>query len=223
MPQEPFTFERDYIKTMRLEYLRYLPKTYGTEPGKKWPLIPFLHGAGERGADLELVKVHGIPKVAESLDLPFVCLSPQCPPNHWWSDFLPALDDLVTGAVASLDVDPNRVYLTGLSMGGYGTWHLASTYPNRFAAIAPICGGGAWFYGFPEAVCALKNTPTWVFHGAQDNVVNIGESQELVDALKACGGDVAFTIYPEAGHDSWSETYNNPALYEWFLSHRLEH
>ncbi len=138
MPQEALTFEREIILKIRLDYLRYLPKQYGAEPGKKWPLILFLHGAGERGCDLELLKRHGIPKVVEQMDLPFITLSPQCPETHWWSDYLTVLDDLLTCTIETYHVDPQRIYLTGLSMGGFGTWHLAAEYPHRFAAIAPI-------------------------------------------------------------------------------------
>jgi predicted peptidase len=220
VPQEAFTFERDYINQARLGYLRYLPKTYGSALNQKWPLILFLHGAGERGSDIDLVLKHGIPKIAETLDLPFVTLSPQCPVDHWWSDYMPALDDLLVQAIATLDVDPDQIYLTGISMGGFGTWHMAVEYPERFAAIAPICGGGAWPYSVRQRVCSLKEVPAWVFHGAKDDVVPLWESQVMVDAMKECGGDVRLTVYPEATHDSWTETYNNPELYEWFLTHR---
>lgn len=220
MPQEALTFERDVVLKVRLDYLRYLPKQYGAEPGKKWPLILFLHGAGERGCDLEILKKHGIPKVVEEMDLPFITLSPQCPEAHWWSDYLSVLDDLVTTTIETYNVDPQRIYLTGLSMGGFGTWHLAAEYPHRFAAIAPICGGGPWQYGFPDRVAEIKHIPAWVFHGAKDDVVPLEASQIMVEKLNACGGDVCFTIYPEAKHDSWTETYNNPALYEWFLQHK---
>jgi predicted peptidase len=219
MNQQPATIEKEIIQHIRLEYLRYLPPNYGKQPGQKWPLILFLHGAGERGEDINLVKKHGIARVVEERDLPFVTISPQCPVNHWWSDVLPVLDDLISLAVDTLNVDPRRVYLTGLSMGGYGTWHMACEYPNRFAAIAPICGGGPWHLGFPERVSAITRLPTWVFHGAKDDVVPMQSSQVLVDQLRACDGDVRFTVYPEADHDSWTETYNNPALYDWFLSH----
>ena len=112
-------------------------------------------------------------------------------------------------------VDPDRVYLTGLSLGGFGTWETATQHPERFAAIAPICGGGR-----PFMARRLKNLPAWVFHGEKDPVVPIKRSEEMVEALKAAGGDVKFTRYPEAQHDSWTETYNNPQLYEWFLQHK---
>jgi hypothetical protein len=107
------------------------------------------------------------------------------------------------------------MYLTGLSMGGFGTWEYAVNYPDRFAAIAPICGGGN-----PERAWAIRNLPIWVFHGAKDQAVPIKQSEDMVNALKKVGNDVKFTVYPEAGHDSWTETYNNPALYEWFLKHK---
>ncbi len=108
----------------------------------------------------------------------------------------------------------------GVSMGGYGAWHFGSSQPERFAAIAPISGGGHWAYGFPEKVCALRDTPIWAFHGANDPVIPINESEALVEMVKSCGGQVRFTVYPQAAHDCWTETYNNPKLYEWFLSHR---
>ncbi len=115
------------------------------------------------------------------------------------------------------NVDKNRIYVTGLSMGGYGTWSLAMEYPYRFAAIAPICGAGN-----ERIACRLKDTPVWAFHGAKDNVVPISGDQKLIDELKKCGGDIKFTIYPNANHDSWTETYNNPKLYDWLLSHSLK-
>ncbi len=191
----------------------YLPEGYSRE-GNPWPLMLFLHGAGERGDDLERVKVHGPPKlVDQGKSLPFLIVSPQAPEDHWWStDYLVALLDAVEKAY---HVDPDRIYVTGLSMGGFGTWDLAVAQPDRFAAIAPICGGGD-----PEAVCAIRHVPVWVFHGAKDTVVPISRSEEMVEALKACGGQVRFTVYPEAGHDAWTVTYDNPEFYAWLLSQR---
>jgi predicted peptidase len=126
-----------------------------------------------------------------------------------------ALNALLDEVVAQYKVDKKRIYLTGLSMGGYGTWALAGTSPERFAAIVPICGGGD-----PADARRLKDIPTWVFHGAKDSVVPLSRSEEMVKALKEAGSDVKFTIYPEAEHDSWTETYNNPKLYEWLLQHK---
>ena len=191
----------------------YVPGGYSRE-GDPWPLMLFLHGAGERGDDLEQVKVHGPPKlVDQGKQMPFLIVSPQAPADHWWSsEYLIALLDAVEEAY---NVDPERIYVTGLSMGGYGTWDLAVAQPDRFAAIAPICGGGD-----PEAVCAIKDMPVWVFHGAKDTVVPMGRSEEMVEALKACGGHVRFTVYPEAGHDAWTATYDNPEFYAWLLHQR---
>ena len=126
------------------------------------------------------------------------------------------LDDVAARYV----VDERRVYLTGLSMGGYGSWHLAAKHPGRFAAVVPICGGGAWHAGFPSKVQVLRETPVWVFHGAKDGTVPLSESEVLVVKLRECGGDVRFTVYLEAGHDSWTDTYSNPELYEWLLAQR---
>ena len=213
--QQERKFEARITKTVRMNYLLFLPEGYGAKSQEKWPLILFLHGMGERGDDLELVKKHGIPKIVEQKkDFSFIAVSPQCPGTSWWPFELEALNALLDEIVSMYAVDVDRIYLTGLSMGGYGTWNLAAAYPERFAAIAPICGGGD-----PEKVCALKTVPVWAFHGAKDKVVSPEESQKMVNALKECGGDVQLTIYPEAEHDSWTETYNDPKLYEWFLSH----
>lgn len=223
MPQAARQIEKTITRHLKLSYLEYLPPGHpahsGADSGQKWPMILFLHGAGERGDNLDLVKIHGLAKIVQTRDLPFVVLSPQCPENQWWSDYLPVLDDMIQSAVDHLDVDPDRVYLTGLSMGGYGTWHMAVEYPSRFAAIAPICGSGPWMYGVHERLSAIAHIPTWVFHGAKDKVVPPGDSRAMVKWLKEAGGDVRLTIYPLAGHDSWTETYADNRLYDWFLSH----
>ena len=211
--QQPQKLKKQVVREVTLDYLMFLPQDYGKEQGKKWPLMLFLHGAGERGSDVNKVKVHGPPKIVENKkDFPFILVSPQCPENKWWEpqEVIALLDEVQS----KYKVDPDRVYLTGLSMGGFGTWETATQYPERFAAIVPICGGGR-----PYSAARLKNLPAWVFHGEKDNVVPIKRSEEMVDALKKAGGDVKFTRYPEAGHDSWTETYNNPELYDWFLKH----
>jgi predicted peptidase len=203
--------------TRQLDYLLYLPKDYGIDEAgaKLWPLILFLHGMGERGSDLELVKINGIAKIVDQhADFPFITVSPQCPITSWWAFETEGLKALLDSILAKYAVDPARVYLTGLSMGGYGTWAMGIQYPEMFAAVAPVCGGGE-----PDKVCALKNVPVWTFHGDMDDVVALSESAQMVEALQACGGDVKFTVYPGVGHDSWTETYNNPELYAWFLTH----
>lgn len=198
---------------VEINYLLYLPEDYDPASDEKWPLMLFLHGAGERGDSLALVKMQGPPKlVDQGKDFPFILVSPQCPKGQYWSvDNLKLLLKEIEG---TYEVDPDKIYLTGLSMGGYGTWALAMDMPDKFAAIAPICGGGQ-----AHRVCAIKHVPTWVFHGAKDDVVPEEESAKMVEALEACDGDVKYTVYQDANHDSWTETYNNPELYEWFLSH----
>ena len=214
--QRPQTFEKQI--TIKLNYLLHLPDDYGKDPAKKHPVMLFLHGAGERGTDVTRVQIHGPPKLlAAGTDLPvkqFIVISPQCPPEQWWQphELIALLDDVLE---KHPNHDPARVYLTGLSMGGYGTWDTATRYPSRFAAIAPICGGG----DARRAARSLRSMPTWVFHGEKDNVVPISQSEVMVDALKKAGNDVKFTRYPNAEHDSWTETYNNPELYSWLLQH----
>jgi len=197
-------------------YLLYLPKEYGKDKAGKWPLMLFLHGKGERGEDLEKVKRHGPPKLlARGKEMPFIVVSPQCPGDSWWPaelDMLKALLDEITETCA---VDEDRIYLTRLSMGGFGTWALACDQPRRFAAIAPICGRGD-----PKKVSRIKHLPVWVFHGAKDRTVPLKGSREMVEALEAAGAEPKFTVYPDAGHDSWTRTYENKELYKWFLTHK---
>jgi predicted peptidase len=205
-------------RTVRVRFLLYLPLEYA-ESEKRWPLVLFLHGAGERGVDLEKVKIHGPPKLiaAEGKHFPFVIVSPQCPEDGWWSNEaqIEMLDALLDHIVDRYRVEENRIYVTGLSMGGFGAWQLAIRYPGRFAAIAPICGGGN-----PEDASSIRHLPVWAFHGAEDQVVAVERSQEMVDALEKAGGNVTFTIYPQTGHDSWTQTYDNPKLYQWLLKHQ---
>lgn len=208
--QQEKTFEKEITILVKLNYLLSLPKGYD-DSKKDWPLILFLHGAGESGDDLAKVKKHGLAKVVGSKDLPFIVVSPQSPGRGWNPAALNALLDDLT---AHYRVDKDRVYLTGLSMGGFGTWALAAAHPERFAAIAPVCGGGD-----PKQAQRLKDIPTWVFHGAKDPTVPLARSEEMVKALKDAGGSPKFTVYPEARHDSWTETYDNPELYDWFLAH----
>ena len=221
--QEKKTFKGRSVKPLRLEYLLFLPEGYKEDKKKQWPLMLFLHGAGERGKDLAKVAVHGPPKlVKEKTDFPFILVSPQCPAGESWSD--DALLGLLDEVQKKYRVDQRRVYLTGLSMGGYGTWSLGLKYPERFAAIAPICGGGDFLPVLLPGQgkqAALKRLPVWAFHGAKDMLVPLSESERMVNALKKAGNEnVKLTIYPEAEHDSWTETYQNQELYDWMLRHQ---
>jgi predicted peptidase len=213
-----------FKKTLSAEvnYLLFLPKGYDAKSERRWPLILFLHGAGERGTDIWKVATHGPPKIATNqTDFPFIVVSPQCPEGQTWSK--DALLALLGEIVAKHAVDTNRVYLTGLSMGGYGTWDLGLSHPEKFAAIVPICGGGqiiSVLLSSRDKGAALRSLGVWAFHGAKDPVVPLEESQRMVDALKKIGvPDVKLTVYPEATHDSWTETYKSPELYEWLLTH----
>jgi predicted peptidase len=221
--QEIKTFKGRSAERFELEYLLFLPEGYKEEADKRWPLMLFLHGAGERGTNISKVTVHGPPKVVkERKDFPFILVSPQCPSGKTWSD--QALLGLVDEITRKYRVDSSRIYLTGLSMGGYGTWSLGTKYPEKFAAIAPICGGGDTLHILlpaPGKQAALKQLPIWVFHGAKDSIVPLSESERMVNALKNAGNqNVKLTVYPEADHDSWTETYKNQELYDWMLQHK---
>ena len=215
-------FASKTTKETKLNYLLFLPKGYEANSAKRWPLIYFLHGAGERGTDVWRVATHGPPKrVATHPEFPFIVVSPQCPEGQIWSkDVLIALLDEI---VSKYNVDTGRIYLTGLSMGGYGTWDLGLTYPERFAAIVPICGGGELItilLANGEKGQALRSLGVWAFHGGKDPVVPLQESERMVNFLKKAGVQEAkLTVFPETGHDSWVEAYNEPELYDWLLAH----
>jgi len=183
----------------------------------QYPLIVFLHGMGERGNAQTISKLRatGLPAVIDQkkLKLPFIIVSPQCPETSSWISQLSNLESLTEYIIDNYPIDKKRVYLTGLSMGGYGTWMLGCTRSDLFAAIAPICGGGIQRYTY-----LLKDTPIWCFHGEDDDIVPLSESEKMVEALKNFGGNVKFTVYPGVKHNSWTATYENPELYNWFLS-----
>jgi len=217
MPFEAHHYGTTTQKQVHLEYWLWLPADYEANTADSYPLILFLHGSGERGNDLTLIHQHGLTRQLQSWpDCPFIVLAPQCPLDSVWVFQVDALDSLLDEVLARYRVDATRVYLTGLSLGGTGTWHMAMKYPERFAAIAPICGhnpGGS-------LIARLKDIPTWVFHSAKDPIVPISDSQTIVTRLQAAGADVRFTVYPEADHNAWTPTYANPELFDWFLQHR---
>jgi predicted peptidase len=198
----------------KISYLVFQPKSYSAK-GAPVPLIIFLHGSGERGNDLNKVKAWGPPSIADKdPEFPFMVVSPQAPDGEWWHASV--LKGMIDEVLAKYNVDRSRIYLTGLSMGGYGAWDLAINYPHYFAAIAPICGGGNTI-----RIGQLKNVPTWAFHGKKDQSVPEHESASMVAALKAAGGDVKYTVLPEAGHvDAWVYAYGEAGLFDWFLEHR---
>ena len=193
-----------------LPYLLYSPET-----SVPVPLILFLHGSGERGVDLVHVGDEGLPEILANLPEAAFVVTPQCPENTRWTDHLGALGTLLDTVVAEYDVDPNRLYLTGLSLGGQGAWYLAARNPERFAALVPVCGRSN-----PEAADRLKTLPTWVFHGAADDTVPVSESEKMVAALERAGSNVKFTAYSGVGHNSWSKAYGEPELYTWLFAQR---
>jgi predicted peptidase len=199
---------------VRIRYLEALPAGYAANGQKRWPLVIFLHGSGERGDDLKKVAKHGPPKLVEAgREFPFILLSLQCPAGQWWDTA--ALDVWLDAVLRKYRVDTQRIYLTGLSMGGFGTWSWAQQKPERFAAIVPICGGGD-----PAQAAKLKSLPVWAFHGAKDPTVALAKTEEMIAAIKAAGGEPKVTIYPEATHDSWTETYANDEVYAWMLAQK---
>jgi predicted peptidase len=197
-------------------YQLFIPRGATFRRGPGWPLMIFLHGSGERGDDIAKVKVHGPPKVAErDPNFPFILISPLLPAEQDWD--IAKLNVILGKALETLPVDPSRVYLTGLSRGGHATWKWAAAEPQKFAAVAPVAGRGD-----PATACVLKAKPVWAFHGDRDDVVIPEGSFAMVRAIRACGGSPRLTIYPDVGHNAWDPAYEDPALYLWLLSHRLE-
>lgn len=217
--QTASSFSAEIRREVSLEFLVHLPTGYQSDGDERWPLMIFLHGAGERGSDINRVKVHGPPKLAQTQeDFPFVTISPQCPAGQWWD--VGTLNALLDHVLDTYQVDDDRVYLTGLSMGGYGSWAWAASNPERFAAVAPICGGGERrpvLRAPSERRASMEGLPIWCFHGAKDTVVPLSESENMVEVWKQVGATVKFTVYPDAGHDSWTASYDNPDLFGWFL------
>jgi predicted esterase len=209
-----FSFSQNTPAKFILEthYLLSLPEGYNVDTAKNWPLMIFLHGSGERGNDLTKVKAHGPPKLVEQgKRFPFILVSPQATVDGGWDANI--LYKMLLHIKQTQRVDENKIYLTGLSMGGYGTWELAMAHPEEFAAIAPVCGGGdsskAW---------RLQHVAVWNFHGAKDDVVVPEQSENMVKAARRHNSSVRYTLYPEANHNSWDLTYSNDSLYSWLLA-----
>jgi predicted peptidase len=245
------SFSKDIVHHVGYQYLLSLPKDYADNPDKKWPLIIYLHGSGERGSDPWRLTRHGPPRLlhpgiskyadpikpgtpkeseevlvsraksTKVLSEQFIVISPQCPSRKTWDD--ESIIALLDQAIHDYHVDTSRVYLTGNSMGGYGTWSVGLKNPHRFAAIVPICGGNRERFiasNGAEHKTELLTLGVWAFHGEKDPTVPVSESKDAIDLLrKAKLLDVKLTIYPDAKHDSWTQTYDNPELYIWLLTH----
>ena len=207
-------FKRSFTQEVSSHYLLDLPKDYDEKTG--WPLLVFLHGYGQSGDDLQIVRENGPPKLfGEGKQFPFVLASPQCPTGFYWRGNV--VIGLIDHLIENYSIDPNRIYLTGLSMGGYGTWQISHEYPERFAAVAPVCGGG--LFVSPYFMDRLKNLPVWAFHDKRDDVIPYQESFSMVEGVNAAGGNAKLTTFDEGKHNISEEAYNNNELYDWFLKH----
>jgi predicted peptidase len=214
----------------KLGYRLLKPKDY--DPNRKYPLVLFMHGAGERGDNNKAQLVHGMNDFASDEVMskyPAFVIAPQCPNNKKWvevdwsaakhtSPEKPSISlQLTFDAMAALQkefsIDDKRIYVTGLSMGGYGTWDAAARRPDYFAAAAPICGGGD-----EGDAKKLAKVPIWAFHGDKDGAVKVERTRNMIAAIKEAGGEPKYTEYPGVGHDSWSATYRNPEFYAWLFA-----
>jgi predicted peptidase len=206
------------------------------EPGKTYPLVLFLHGAGERGSDNTAQLKHGVNSIiegAKKLGDPCFLIAPQCPNDRWWSPInretmnlseaekpnplLEAVLALIDETQKQQPIDPKRLYVTGLSMGGYATWDLLGRVPGRIAAAIPICGGGD-----PSIAAKFKDNAIWAFHGEVDSAVPVKTTREMIAALEKAGGKPSSTFYPGVDHDSWTQTYNNPEVIRWMFGQKLK-
>ena len=195
-------------------YVKYLPVDY--DETKKYPLVFFLHGAGQRGDDLDVAMEHGYMKHVreDGTQYPFIFIAPQCPKEKYWGCYTESLIAFLNEMITELSVDEKRVYLTGLSMGGTGTWMLAMACPEKFAAIAPVCGSGICWYGG-----VLKEVPIYAFHGDCDTTVPVTESVYMVSRVNAYGGHAKIKIYYGCGHNCWDQVYSDDELWKWLLTH----
>ena len=214
-------YEKSFTQQHALPYLISVPEGYDPQ-GEPVPLLVFLHGIGERGDDLGKLKRHGPPMLIEQgKKFPAIVVSPQCPPDAWWGgEQTRAVLGLIDHIEANYHVDPDRIYLTGVSMGGYGTWEIAGIDPERFAAVVPICGGGTRHIG---QRIAEAETSVWAFHGANDRIVPIAETEWVIKWIRRTGADpdqVRFTVYPDEGHNVWTRAYDDPALWAWLFAQR---
>lgn len=209
-----------------LKYRLLKPETI--EEKKKYPLVIFLHGAGERGDDNKAQLKHGAGEFAKPevrKKHPCFVLAPQCPKNDWWAGSFRGMSgasgkqviQLVEKLRKELPIDEKRIYITGLSMGGFGTWELLIQHPDLFAAAIPICGGGN-----VKAADKLVKIPIWAFHGDADNVVKPDLSRSMIEAIKKTGGKPKYTEYPGVGHDSWTRTYRNPEVIDWLFEQKKD-
>jgi predicted peptidase len=196
------------------DYLLYQPKDY-TNRNDSFPLIIYLHGGSQRGKDLNKLKGYGLPYLIDKgNDYNFIIASPQCPDNTYWSR-IDWFGSLYQDLTSKYRIDMNRVYVTGISMGGIGTWHAAMDYPDKIAAIVPLCGG----CNDSINICHINQIPVWTFHGTADTEIDISETVRLVNRLNKCDGKVIFTRLENEGHGIQYIYEKNPEIYKWMLEH----
>jgi predicted peptidase len=207
--------------TVRYDYLTYLPKQYAADSDIQWPVIIFLHGGTSRGNDLKRVKANGIPdRLERGMNIPFIVIAPQCPVDKRWEtdDWFNVLYGEIT---TRYRIDTNRIYLTGLSLGGSGTWYLAMKHPSTFAAIAPISGKTSHIQFISDSACKLAGLPIWIFHGKDDEIVDVKETHQIATRLDQCNVNYALSIFD--GHKHWQTSwgvYGEDKIYSWFLECR---
>lgn len=194
------------------DYMTFYPKDYIKT--RRYPLLVFLHGAPQRGKDLKLICSEGLPRELQSkqLSLPMLVIAPQCPDAESWKAEL--IYESIKHFANNNLIDIQKIYMTGFSMGGYGTLFFIKKYQNFIAAAAPVCSGGSYFIPYD-----LADTPLWFFHGKLDKIIEFHKTEKLVNELKRIHADVKFTIYEDLGHDVWTPAYKNKELYDWFLSY----
>lgn len=214
MPTSVQEFNGQSTKTVKFNYLRYLPADYQADTEKRWPFILFLHGMGERGHDFDLLRKYNVLPIveAEMPDFPAIIVSPQCPALSTWIHQLDALSAFLDELENTLAIDPQRIYVMGYSMGAEGAWELLAHNPQRFAAAVPICG-----ITRPELAPLHHHIPTWIFHGAVDDVVPMKYSDQMYDALRLLDANVQYTIYHSSGHLISETVYRQTDLYEWLF------
>lgn len=227
-------FKNDKDEALGYQFLLPQAVAENRAGDEKFPLVIFLHGAGERGTDLSKVLIHGVRTFATDemrKKHPCFVIAPQCPAEKKWvevdwsldshtmpetnSDSLRLTLELVESLQKRFPIDANRLYVTGLSMGGYGTWDLIQRFPDRFAAAAPVCGGGD-----PAHAKRIAKLPVWAFHGAKDTAVKPVRSREMIAAMKSAGGEPNYTEYPDVSHNSWVNAYGTPELYDWMFAQK---
>ncbi len=203
-----------------LDSLLQLPADYDANPQKRYPLILFLHGSGERNSPVRDLAKLGPARRAAAGDFPFIVLSPHCPPGKWWADADMTLSVMEVLSVVCKQnrVDPSRIYLTGMSMGGIGAWNLAQQFPDTFAALAVVCGSGS---PYRDTVQRIAKMPITIYHGANDQTVPVHYAQQMAMSLARVGNTPRLNIFPRQGHTIWRMVYSDPALYEWFARQSL--